>query len=391
MKIVIIPSHNQSENIEKIIRAYENQTVLPDLVLFVLDRCSDNSLDVLENVSTSLVLKWIVKDFGENFSAGMTRDFGITYVEENFPNYSMIIFTDGDCVPSKELVNLHFANCKSRTPTVSCGRRVMQNIFKEWEEDERLCKNWINEFTFGDTNGRLLVSNALTLDNIFTYSCNLAFNKLSIELCKNVNSCLESPGRVFHKSFDGSWGGEDNFISHILYRTGNHILMTSNDCYVKHYWHPEESKKDVTKKRLICQKLSRKLEDLILNGMIEGPIQNIVKRRYVFFGNGDEKNDLKNLDYVEGIDCRISNIIENVCEKLDIKKYEQILKYFLVKNSRTTYSENGKYDITDSDIIYYKEFLGYMKFYLKDDEIVFEDDLEKFKKISFNGSFLKYC
>ena len=93
MKIVIIPSHNQSKNIERIVSGYENQTLKPDLVLFVLDRCSDNSLEILENINTELNLKWLVKETGENFSAGLTRDFGVEWVLENYPEYEMILFT----------------------------------------------------------------------------------------------------------------------------------------------------------------------------------------------------------------------------------------------------------------------------------------------------------
>ena len=49
-------------------------------------------------------MRWIEKNVGENFSAGLTRDFGVNYVLENYPNYEMILFTDGDCVPSERVI-----------------------------------------------------------------------------------------------------------------------------------------------------------------------------------------------------------------------------------------------------------------------------------------------
>ena len=74
--------------------------MLPDLLLFVLDRCSDNSLEIISSIKTKLNLQWIVKTVGDNFSAGMTRDVGVDFVKEL--NYEMILFTDGDCVPSEK-------------------------------------------------------------------------------------------------------------------------------------------------------------------------------------------------------------------------------------------------------------------------------------------------
>ena len=107
MKIVIIPSHNQSKHIYDIISGYENQTIVPDLILFVFDRCSDDSIDLIKCIKSNLRIEYIEKFDGDNFSAGMTRDYGIDYVQKNYPEYEMIVFTDGDCIPSKRLVEIH--------------------------------------------------------------------------------------------------------------------------------------------------------------------------------------------------------------------------------------------------------------------------------------------
>ena len=94
--------------------------------------------------------------------------------------------------------------------------------------------------------GRIIISNQLSLNTIFTYSCNLAFNKSAIELCKDVNSKLSNDkDRVFNSMFDGKWGGEDNLISHILYRTGGWILMCDNKSWVEHIYHEEYPKLDI--------------------------------------------------------------------------------------------------------------------------------------------------
>ena len=391
MKIVIIPSHNQSKHINQIIENYEKQTLLPDLLLFVLDRCEDDSEEVIKSTVCKLRIGYVIKEVGKNFSAGLTRDVGIDYIQKHYPEYEMIIFTDGDCIPSKRLIELHYENiCQSKNSIVSCGARNKQKVSGEWEEDERLSPLWINEFSFGDRNSRLIISNALTLDNIFTYSCNFAFNKNAIELCQNINSNLSNSKRVFNPEFDGSWGGEDSFISHCLYRTGNYILMTNKECYVDHFWHEEVSKKNNSKKKMLQNLLSKRLEKLILENIIEGPIQTIKKAYFISFGSNDVVNEIKNTIDVDGVDSVISFYIDHVCEKYSLEKFKNVFRTFLTNNCRSNICEGSVCRVCDSDISKYKQMLGYMKFYLVNDEIVFVDDIDKFDQIRSSNSFLEY-
>ena len=387
MNIVIVPSHNQSKNIEKIVRAYEKQTVLPDLLLFVLDRCTDDSLEIISSITSTLNLQWIVKTIGENFSAGMTRDFGVDFVND-LP-YEMILFTDGDCVPSEKVIEKHLENMKqSSRPIVSCGMRKMEDVSGNLLEDERLDKNWINEFSFNDRNGRIIISNQLSLNTIFTYSCNLAFNKPAIELCKDVNKKLTNDDRVFNSMFDGKWGGEDNLISHILYRTGNWVLMCDNKSWVEHIYHEEYPKLEIQKRRMLVDSLSRKLSVLILKGEIEGPIQKVYKNYVINFGFSDVLNDIKNTNYIKGLDGQLENYLDYVCEKYNYNKIP--LKYFCTNNVKVEY-ESG-IGCKDFSMSLYKEFLGYLKFYLVNENIEFVDDVGKFKKIdSENKKNCSYC
>lgn len=391
MKIVIVPSHNQSKHIQSIISGYENQTIIPDLLLFVFDRCSDNSIDEIKSVKSILKIEYIEKNDGTNFSAGMTRDFGVSYIQNNYPEYEMIIFTDGDCIPSNKLVEIHLENIRqTKKCVVSCGARNKQNESGDFEIDERLDKRWINEYSFGDKNSRLIVNNSLTLDNIFTYSCNFAFNKNAIELCQKINLKLSGESRVFNKEFDGSWGGEDSFISHCIYRTGNYILMTNLDCYVNHFWHPEVSKINNLNKRNLQNSLSIKLRDLILNGEIDGPIQYITKGHYISFGCKDDINEINNIFSISNIENSLNNYIEYICDKYEMKNEINIFKYYLVNNPKTIEYNGIRIYHKNSDIIKCRQMLGYMKFYLKNDEILFEDDLYNFEILKNSGKFLEY-
>lgn len=283
MIAVIVPSHNQSKHIENIIRSYEKQTLRPDILLFVFDRCTDDSIDIISKVNTDLNVSYTIKKCGQNFSAGMTRDYGVTKIEEyekeNNIKFKMILFTDGDCYPNETVIEDHFENCMIREePIVSCGRREMQDINGVYHDDERM-NEWAEGFSFVNRNGRVLISRAVTLDNIFTYSCNLAFNRFAINLCKNINMALSNSSRVFNSEFDGYWGGEDNFISDCLFKTGNWITLSNYRSYVKHPWHePSPVKRD--ERKALLKLLSDKLTMLIINETIYGPITHVEKCRY---------------------------------------------------------------------------------------------------------------
>lgn len=377
LNIVIVPSHNQADNISKIIKGYEKQTIIPDLILFVFDRCSDTSRQEFLKQRTKLNIKCLIKTEGTNFSAGMTRDFGIDYVGKNFPEYKNIIFTDGDCVPSENLVQLHI-DCLSQStiPAVSCGRRIMVDQTSVESEDERIDNSWGNQYSFTDRNARLLVSNRVTLDSIFTYSCNLAFNKSAIELCKRINSLISNSNRVFNPEFDGSWGGEDNFISDCLFRTGNNILLTSKDCYVKHIWHEESNRTGLEIKKQILKRLSNTLKHLIIVGDISGDCTIFEKNRNISVPLGFFQQEANNLKRIQKGELEIDNILKKI--KFPINHIDNILfsKYILSRNRVIVEAtENNPKKQDDSQVINKLfDFLTFSKFYLVNDNVEYFEE-----------------
>jgi glycosyltransferase involved in cell wall biosynthesis len=379
MIIVIVPSHNQAQHIENIIKGYERQTVKPDVVLFVFDRCSDNSIETIKNISTNITVKYIEKTEGNNFSAGMTRDFGVDYFNTD---YKMIVFTDGDCVPGPKVIEEHLQNIRrTKKAIVSCGKRYCQQEDLTWKDDERNIGEWVNGFGF-EKNGRVVLSKHLTLDNILTYSCNLAFNKKAIELCKNINSKLSNSNRVFNPNFDGSWGGEDNFISNCLFLTNNWITLTSNHCCVYHHYHKEQTK-DVTHKRNIVNNLSSQLEEKIRNNEIEGKITHIEKTYDTLDCYSNIHIALEN--YGEMLDEDLKNILKQLPNKdpyfQAIASIQYSRMFELIGNCGKRIQTNiGKYD-------YYKTLLNYSKFYLENDQLSFYDDWDKFSYKVLNKGY----
>lgn len=384
MNIVIVPSHNQEQHIQKIVTAYENQTVKPDLLLFVFDRCSDNSRQTFLKIKSKLNIRCLFKLIGNNFSAGMTRDFGLDYVENNYPNYTNIIFTDGDCVPSPKLVEIHVDCLKnSFLPAVSCGRRIMIQQDGSIEEDERIENTWTNDYSFTNKNSRLLISNRVTLDSIFTYSCNLAFNKSAVQLCKKINLQLSNSNRLFNPEFDGSWGGEDNFISDCLFRTGNNILLTSLDCFVEHQWHPESDKTDISIKKQIVQSLSYRLKQKIISESLPGDFTIFEKNRNIFLPTKFSIQEISNIKTTKK---------EENFSVIDLIKYPVELtddiilfsKYILSRNrvviNATTNNNVKRFDENLYNMII--DFITFSKVYLIDGQLIYESEEYNYKSIN---------
>ena len=375
---MIVPSHNQSKHIESIIRSYEKQTLRPDLLLFVFDRCEDDSVNIIGNITTDLNVSYVEKKFGSNFSAGMTRDYGYDKLL-SIPdtNFGVVIFTDGDCYPNETVVEDHYFNCTIRdTPIVSCGRRMMQDKFGEFQEDERM-SSWAQGYSFVNRNARMISSTRTSIDSIFTYSCNLAFNIRALELCRNVNSTLSINPRIFNSEFDGSWGGEDNFISDIMFRTGNFITLSDHRSCVYHYWHEPSVIED--NRRRVWKDLSYRLSSAVFNKIIDGPITIVERNRFV----------------VEPMRfCGVLNNIHRVIENPTIFN-SNIDLYFHSRNFQMVKPNEDRPRIN----VYLEEalekeydFSAFRKFFLTPTEIIEDTDVENYNYERYApSSKCSYC
>lgn len=364
MIAVIVPSHNQSKHIENIIRSYEKQTLRPDLLLFVFDRCEDDSVNIIRNITSNLNVRYMEKKFGNNFSAGMTRDYGydnlINYSDTNF---DVVIFTDGDCYPNETVVEDHYFNCTLRdSPIVSCGRRMMQDRTGTFKEDERMDK-WAQGYSFVNMNSRIISSTRTSIDSIFTYSCNLAFNIRALELCRKVNSTLSMNQRIFNSEFDGSWGGEDNFISDIMFRTGNFITLSDYRSCVYHYWHEPSIVED--NRRKIWKDLSYRLSNAIFNNIVHGPITIVERNRYV----------VEPMRFA-GVINNIHHVIENpTIFESNIDLYFHSRNFRIIKPS----VDRPRINMYDEDYLMKEyDFSAFRKFYLTSSEIIEDTDIENF-------------
>lgn len=257
--IVIIPIHNQSKNIGIMLNAYMAQSVSPDFIIMVCDRCTDNSAIVANSFRDRLSKAGIglhIIDTADydvaGFGAGRTRDVGIKFAlseEMSGP----FLFSDGDCIPSTELVAHHKEQLTSSLPRITCGLRYETIPYDEnpifelmpdnvlgmrVQDDLRVSADWCRNMVFGSLSDRLVLNPVVFERSWICWSCNLGMNIEAIRACMMVNGILDGDeGRVFNSSFDGRWGGEDGFVGLTMFRLGNEVVALSRRSHVTHIWH----------------------------------------------------------------------------------------------------------------------------------------------------------
>jgi len=271
--ICLIPTHNQSSYILDIVEGFESQIIKPSMIFFILDRCTDNSLDIIKSIKSSIPIDYVEKKTGKNFSAGNTRNFGFSVYKSRYGIPDKVLFMDGDCIPNRYVISEHIENLnRIDAPSVSCGRRKAydKNGIDVGDRRDTDYNNLMNEkdtrdVIFSNRNGKLLHSLIYHKDFVATHSCNLSMNKKAIDLCININNRISTTkeDQIFNSRFDGTWGYEDNFIGLLLFVTNGYIFSCSNKSFVEHKYHKTRVRIRSRKNKRIFDALSHKLKKLI--------------------------------------------------------------------------------------------------------------------------------
>lgn len=296
---VIVPVHNQENNMLRVVHGYLKQSLMPTYLVFVLDRCTDSSKQILElftdefaGLGTTLVI--LETDPNQSgFGAGRTRDHGVEWVLSNTET-GCFVFTDGDCIPHPLLVEKHKAaqfipteleGHESNDAVVVCGARFDRMPDNSLVPDPRLVSCYNTDMVFLDGFNRY-VFNPIVVENSWAcWSCNMSLNYSAVLLTRKINKKLTGLERVFCSVFDGNWGGEDGFVALTLFRTGNHVVMMNPLIYVTHIWH-ERTRENNSHLYLVDAMdqslrtlLARDLPELnanatIFNGLVLPPTRN---------------------------------------------------------------------------------------------------------------------
>lgn len=234
---LVVLIHDQAQNLPRLIAAYKGLASQPALFVFVLDRCTDNSKSIL--ASSGLNCSIVEVSHTATFMAGANRDLGLLEAEKQLPNCD-VVFLDGDCVPTRDLIEAHARNLNVNRdfPTATIGRRVNENgAGEDLHDDTRIIHARANRRVFG-TEDRLVLTKVPANSRMLTWSCNLGLNRKMIELCRWTNNQISATsGRVFNDAFDGRWGGEDDFVGLTASYFGAAVIALSPKHHVRHIWH----------------------------------------------------------------------------------------------------------------------------------------------------------
>jgi len=223
--------HNQENNLPTILKAYSNQSLLPELFIFVLDRCTDNSKKIIEEFAIRFPTKIVENTSGNGFLAGYCRDLGLSESNTN------TLFLDGDCIPSENLFREFDNALDVNEPSIAISKRI--NLCEDkvsFLPDSRETTPWYVNWIFGDENITITHLEVARV-RMLTWSCSLGLNKLAILKIKEINEILGFGNRLFPTNFDGKWGGEDDHIGHVAMFMNMRVIGLSTRNTVTHIWH----------------------------------------------------------------------------------------------------------------------------------------------------------
>lgn len=223
--------HDQAKNLPIVLRAYSEQSLQPSRYVFVLDRCSDESEEILKTFSLNNETIIIKNENGSNFLAGYCRDLGLSETRGD------VLFLDGDCVPSLHTFKEVSESLSHDEPVISIIKRINEKEDGSgFHPDARESTPWYKGWIFNEDNN-LVEHKELARLRMLTWSCSLGINRAAIHRIKEINRYVGLGDRLFPSVFDGKWGGEDDHIGHVAMFDDMKMVAISAEHYVTHIWH----------------------------------------------------------------------------------------------------------------------------------------------------------
>lgn len=253
MKILLaIPSKNQIQYLEEMIASLEAQSVLPDKVLYLMDRPSGRDrITAMKRLSGHKFIepKFITQepeyigrpmmyDGEDHFLTGYVRETAVDYMIEN--GYDAVVFLDGDCMPEKNFVRDHKRVLSKTEATTTVGKRKEKKF--KWD-DQRAVRETSSIILFKPIDAPVMIEGYF-VDSGVVWTCNFGMNIAAVKKLREVNKTIYGRNEVFPSDFLGTWGGEDGFIGLECFYTGVEVIALKDDINgIRHIDHPRPVKK----------------------------------------------------------------------------------------------------------------------------------------------------
>lgn len=141
---VIIPLHNAENYIERVIAGLYPQLSDSDEVIFVENKSSDKSVQVVLNAISQLDTEKIKLIECEKSGRAIARNFGVKHSAGEY-----LFFLDADTVPENNCLNLHFETIRRNSEIISTG--LIQEYIDEASSDfQKYVHELIQKWNLGD-------------------------------------------------------------------------------------------------------------------------------------------------------------------------------------------------------------------------------------------------
>lgn len=262
MKIaVIVTTYNRADALEAVLRGYSGQEDSDFELVIADDGSTDDTKSLVERFRETApfaVIHVWQEDLGFRISASRNRALAATRAP-------YVIFTDGDCIPSKDFVSSHrkllepgyFLSGNRMLLSESFTKEVLKGGIHvhEWGMPE-----WIEARMKGQVNRILPL---LSLPD--------CCRRNSPEKWEGVKTCNLSAWRKdieavngFDEAYTG-WGLEDSDLVIRLIRSGVHHKSARFSSPVFHLWHPENDRSHLEENR-------KRLDAIVHSGKIRASL-----------------------------------------------------------------------------------------------------------------------
>jgi cellulose synthase/poly-beta-1,6-N-acetylglucosamine synthase-like glycosyltransferase len=157
---VLIPAHNEAEQIVNVIQVLQTQLTEQDQVIVIADNCHDDTAELARATKVKVLEREHKTDRGK----GYALDYAIKYMFKNNINPEVLVILDGDCIVKPDTIK----NITSKA--IATGRPVQATYLMEQPDNPSL-KDRVSMFSIKVKNQvRLLGLNRLGWHSLLTGS-----------------------------------------------------------------------------------------------------------------------------------------------------------------------------------------------------------------------------
>ena len=126
---ILIPAHNESEQIKEVLETLLKQITKEDRVVVIADNCHDNTAELARETGVTVIERENLQDRGK----GYALDYGMNLVEQDPPE--AIVILDGDCIIAPQTIE------RITSMAIALDRPVQATYLMEQPEDTSLNDN----------------------------------------------------------------------------------------------------------------------------------------------------------------------------------------------------------------------------------------------------------